>query len=325
MARRAAAVPGLSPPPASTSVAPGCVRRAANGADVDPVNTPRRSAADRPLDAHPWLEECLHAMGCRRRGRKWQCPAHGHTGEHSAALAVGTRDDGCGAWLRCHAGCPRRAVLRALALHPGHLRRPPPLSPAQWVAIHELRRDWPQLRPGAASSPAAAGYRHEAFHSYGPDHRKERLRRPSDGAKTLRWEARNPAGEWVPGLLGAREVDLPLYRESELQIAAAAGETVVLCESESSCDALRGVYATTWAGGASSIPAATLVRALSGVDLVVVPDHDAAGLACLHRLAVLLPHARVLLGAPGEDARDLYRRVGLAGFTELLRTAHATD
>ncbi|MDT7745998.1 MAG: hypothetical protein QOE59_5076 [Actinomycetota bacterium] len=72
-------------------------------------------------------------------------------------------------------------------------------------------------------------------------------------------------------------------------MAAAAGETVILCESEPSCDALRGHYATTWAGGAGS-PTEQLAS-VGAVDVVVIPDHDDAGLACLERITDVLPGA----------------------------------
>jgi len=270
----------------------------------------QRTNADAPTPDQ-WLSEVLAAMGCRRAGRKWQCPAHGHTGLHAASLAVGCRDDGRGAWVHCHAGCSVTAVLRALRLRPNHLQRPPRVTPSRYVHLQGLRRDWPELKnPG---HPSTAGYRHEAWHHYGSDHAKQRMRR-SDGTKAIRWESRNARGEWVPGLLGTHEADLPLYREDEVRMAAAAGETVVLCESESSCDALHGIYATTWAGGAGSPPLQTLARVLEGVDVVIVPDNDDAGLACLGRLTTVLAHARVLVGEPGEDARDLYDRLGLDRF-----------
>ncbi|MEJ2862169.1 hypothetical protein [Actinomycetospora flava] len=272
-----------------------------------------------PALADQWLMQVLTAMGCRRSGRKWQCPAHAHSEAHSASLVIGRRDDGHGAWVHCHAGCSVTAVLRALGLRPSHLQRPPRVSPPRYVHLKALRREWPELKhPGGRAG--AGGYRHEAWHAYGPDHAKQRLRRP-DGSKAIRWESRNGRGEWVPGLLGAREADLPLYRQDEVRMAAAAGETVVLCESESSCDALHGVYATTWAGGAGSPPLETLARALEGVEIVIVPDHDDAGLACLDRLIGALPNARVLLGRPGEDARDLHNRVGPDEFTDLLASA----
>lgn len=252
----------------------------AGTARIPAPRTPSASPNGAPTAAaHEWLTAVLDAAGLHRSGSKWQCPAHGHTEGHSASLALGPRDDGTGAWLHCHAGCHLSAVLDALGLRPAHLHRPPRITPARYVHLRGLRQDWPQLKTRLGSGPSSAGFRHEAWHSYGPDHRKERLRRPGDGAKTLRWESRNPRGEWAPGLLGTREVDLPLYREHEIVMAAGAEDTVILCESESSCDALRGYYATTWAGGAGSPPLEHLARILENVDLVIIPDHDDAGLA----------------------------------------------
>ncbi|MDD7942513.1 hypothetical protein PHK61_29280 [Actinomycetospora lutea] len=279
-----------------------------------------RGGPDTPTPfADQWLAEVLAAMGCRRSGRKWQCPAHAHTEVHSASLAIGRRDDRQGAWLHCHAGCTVAAVLRVLGLRGNHLQRPPRVTPSRYVRLKGLHQEWPALK-NPAGRAEGAGYRHEAWHSYGADHAKQRLRRP-DGSKAIHWESRNARGEWVPGLLGTREADLPLYREDEVRIAAAAGETVVLCESESSCDALRGLYVTTWAGGAGSPPLEILARVLAGVDVVIVPDNDEAGLACLDRLLEVLPEARVLLGLRGDDTRDVYARLGFDRFIGELHAA----
>jgi hypothetical protein len=287
------------------------------------VPSPRPSPEGPTQLADQWLMQVLTAMGCRRSGRKWQCPAHAHTDVHSASLVIGRRDDGHGAWLHCHAGCSSTDVLRAMRLRPAHLQRPPRVTPSRYAHLQRLHRDWPELK-NPAGHHRARGYRHEAWHPYGPDHAKQRLRSP-DGSKAIRWESRNASGEWVPGLLGTREADLPLYREDEVRMAAAAGETIVLCESESSCDALHGIYATTWAGGAASPPLHTLAAVLGDADVVIVPDHDNAGLACLERLVVAMPRARVLLGERGEDARDLYSRVGHDQFVKELGLALGAD
>lgn len=143
------------------------------------------------------------------------------------------------------------------------------------------------------------------------------------GAKECRWEALNPHGEWVPGLLGARESELPLYRESDVVMGIAAGETALLVESESSVDALRGWYATTWAGGAGSPAVDTIRRVLAEhARVVIVGDNDDAGRACAEKLARALPLARVLFSdVDGEDARDLYARVGAEEFAALVTAA----
>lgn len=184
------------------------------------------------------------------------------------------------------------------------------------------------------SSPQAAGYRHECFHYYGDRFRKERLRQPTSGRKEVRWEARHPSGgEWVPGLLGTKEAELPLYRERDLTMAIGAGEPILLVESESSADALVkvGIYATTWAGGAGSPPLDTLRRVLGDYDRVVfVADADDAGRHCGTTLATLGIVAHVVPGdavggAAGDDARDLLARLGAARLSTLVADTLDTD
>ena len=105
-------------------------------------------------------------------------------------------------------------------------------------------------------------------------------------------------------------------------MAAAAGETVVLCESESSCDALHGVYATTWAGGAGKPsagdprPGPRRTSTSSSFPTTTTPDSPAST-----RLVAVLAHSRLLIGEPGEDAKDVYARLGHHLFEQALRAA----
>lgn len=266
-----------------------------------------------------WIEGLLDALGAVRVGasgrRTWQCPAHDG---NSPALRIRVGDRA--ALIYCHAGCPTDRVLARLALRREHLFRPPPGTPERYRLARLTRLALPPMDANGDGESRPQAYRHEAFHEYGRAHRKERLRHPTTGAKTCRWEARNPAGEWVPGLLGTRECDLPLYRETEIVAAVALGELVLVVESESSVDALRGWYATTWAGGAGSPHVGALRRVLADHDRVlIVPDNDAAGLACLAELQRALPLAHVLVpDLDDEDARDLYRRLGPDAFRTLV-------
>jgi DNA primase len=90
-----------------------------------------------------------------------------------------------------------------------------------------------------------------------------------------------------------------------------------LCESESSVDALEaaGIKSTTWAGGASSPQKEALSAELKGCNILYIADNDKAGLKCLEKLEEFLPTFTnswtVLLGEPGEDARDLLFRGAL--------------
>ena len=287
------------------------------------TNNGLRSNVQTRSDAQVWVEGVLSAIGSRcspGRNGKFQCPAHARVGEHAPSLAVGTRDEG-GAWVHCHAGCSARQVCEGLGLTLDQLRRPPRVSPARWVRVRRLEVGFPA--PKAGGSPRAEGYRHERFHSYGPDVRLERLRHPVTGDKAIEWQRRNERGEWVWGLPEhTREADLPLYRENEVVAAVALGEIVLLVESESSADALAGWYATTWAGGAAAPPLQRIAELLAEHPrVVIIADADQAGRRCAARLTEVLPHAAVLISErDGEDARDLHTRLGADRFTALVET-----
>jgi hypothetical protein len=273
-------------------------------------------------DPLPWVESLLTAAGSARIGGKYQCPVHATEGEHSVSLKLARGRNG-GLLLFCHAGCDFRDILRALRLPGSVLMYPPPTDPATHARFYLRRLRFPEPRAGAGSL-SERGFRFEAEHEYGtpPIAWKMRYRHPSTGEKVLRWESVNPRGERVPGLLGRRQVDLPIYVESDVRMSLAAGETVLLVESESSADALMkiGICTTTWAGGAAD-PALDRLRDVFGgyERLVVIPDNDTAGLACLAKLrtAGLAPH--VAMPAEGQDARDLLAQLGRLQFDALIK------
>jgi hypothetical protein len=274
--------------------------------------------------ATAWLEGLLTAVGAYRFGTrgKWQCPGHGREGEHAVALAVhvGRR----GAVIHCFAGCTLDEVLGSLALRRVHLFSPPQCTPALHARLKLTGIKFPP--PKSPGTPEQRGLKFEAHHYYGEGHRKERLRHPVTGEKAISWESRDERGAWIPGLRGVKEADLPLYHETDLRLAIGAGDVIVLCESESSVDALIGcgLYASTWAGGAAS-PPRRIQAVLGGANVVIVPDYDTAGLACRDRLLELLPNAQVLLGEPGEDARDLLSRVGPNELNRLVTAAASRE
>lgn len=281
--------------------------------------------AHRSLRSHrnptAWLAGLLDATGAARVGRQWQCVVHGRSGNHAVSLSVGERKDGAGAWIYCHAGCDLRVLLDQLHLVRADLRDPPPVTPEQHAKAWRLPHVFPPPRPERHEGPLPGWVAREIVeHAYGdpaPVAWKVRERNAA-GAKRLHWESTNPHDERVPGLLGRREAELPLYRIREVRMAIGARELVVLAESESSVDALcaAGIYATTWAGGASSPPLERLTADLGGAytDVLLVPDNDDAGIACAQRIVRALPGARVQLGEPGEDARDVLARRGTRWF-----------
>jgi hypothetical protein len=179
---------------------------------------------------------------------------------------------------------------------------------------------FPVMQLHGSSGPADSKF--EAYHLYGTECRMERRRSPG-GGKTITWETKDAAGVWIPGMRGATAATLPLYRERELLQAIGANEPILLVESESSCDALKGWYATTWAGGAGSPQTDTIRRNLGDYPhVVVIGDNDPAGRECTQRLkaAGLAPHV-LFSDVDGEDACDLHRRLGPEGFTSLIHNA----
>jgi hypothetical protein len=270
-------------------------------------------------DALAWLSELLWGLGALQQGGKWQCPGHGLRGVHSPSLSMKADQSGK-VLLWCHAGCSWSDILRALYLTADALRNAPPATPQQHAAAFLPGVRFPPPKCGGGGSLAGQGYRFEVEHAYGHPAWawKLRYRHPS-GAKEIRWESLNAKGDRVPGLLGRREVDLPLYCVRDVCMGAAADEQILLVESESSVDALMkaGWYATCWAGGAGSCPVEQLRAVLSKARVVLLPDYDAAGLDVAERICKVLP-VRVVLGNPGEDARDLLKRLGPAKFRALV-------
>ena len=275
--------------------------------------------------AYEWLARLLVAVGAGTTSRApvearrsaWQCPAHD---DASPSLSLGYGRDGDRAVIYCHAGCTAAAVLEALACPLRYLFTPPPVEPEAYAAAFSGGLTFPPLV--LSSGTGTEGTLHEAFHPYGDRWRIER-RRSLSGAKTITWETRDGSGAWIPGLRGATAGTLPLYRERDVVMGVALGEVVLVVESESSVDALRGFYATTWAGGASSPQVDTLARVLGDHDrVVVIADHDGPGLDCAMRIGDALPRAVVHVPElEGEDARDLHDRLGPDAFARLIAGA----
>lgn len=274
--------------------------------------------------ATAWFHRLLDAVGSQpdAHGRR-QCPAHD---DAHPSLSLTERADGA-ARLHCFAGCRVEDILRALGCGMRQLYEPPLTPPEQFARQAKLRLRFPPVQVGHGH-PAARGYRLEAVHHYDPapgtrhriaGHQLLRWRHPTSGAKELEWETRLTGGNTRPGLLGTREHLLPLYQHRKVQLAVAINEPVLVAESESSCDALRGWCATTWAGGARAVNTTALRRQLHGYrHQILLPDRDPAGLTCAHTMLAAGLGPAVLIGEPGEDARDLHRRLGPARFQDLI-------
>jgi hypothetical protein len=262
-----------------------------------------------------------------------QCPAHE---DRHPSLSLTQRPDGA-ARLRCFAGCQLEEILQALRCGRRQLYHPPAMPPARFARYAKLRPDFPPVAL-RRRHPAGRGYRLESVHTYDPAdgtrhrvqaHRLLRWRLPSTGGKELEWETRLHTGETISGLAGTPQRHLPLYHERQVRVALSANEPVLVVESESSADALTGWCTTTWAGGAAQLNTTRLAQILRGYPhQLLIPDHDPAGLSCLHKMLNAGLGPAVLLGQAGEDARDLHQRHGPNRFTDLvehlLRAAHTT-
>ena len=111
----------------------------------------------------------------------------------------------------------------------------------------------------------------------------QKVRNPPGNAQRF-WQRRpDGKGGWINNTQGVRKV---LYRLPEVLEAIASERTILVVEGEKDADSLWriGIPATCSPDGASDIGKAAKWRmayseSLGGADIVVIPDHDAAGYA----------------------------------------------
>lgn len=266
------------------------------------------------MTAYEWLIRYLEASGAGRSGRNWQCPAHP---DGSPSLSV-SEGDGGSVLIHCFSGCSTKAVMAALGLGLGALFEAHPY-PAEKVLSLTMRK--PTFVAFAPSSGGSAGRRawgqpiSVEHHVYIRDEVRMERRRFAGAKKECRWEVR-VGRDWRYSREGEINLSaLPLYQDQQLRMALGAEEPIVLCESESSVDALldAGIYATTWAGGASNPQMGTLRQGLAGAKVLLIPDNDPPGVACGNRIIDALTDVcdlKVLWPDVKSDARDLLVQKG---------------
>ena len=249
----------------------------------------------------------------------WQCPSHP---DNDPSLSVSEGDNGR-VLINCFAGCSANQVMESLGLGMRQLFHPHS-NPAEVVLSRQQQR--PTYLPVSLSARSGSGsaYRRGAYesmihHVYIPDKVRLERCRYTGGKKACRWETKI-GGTWAYAQ-GLRLDELPLYQERQLLMGLGAGEPIVLCESESSVDAIMeaGLYATTWAGGASNPTIPTLLKYLTGSLVVWIPDNDPAGIQCSQKIkASLGSHCKLFISIPdpGKDARDLLAKVGESKFMD---------
>ncbi|CAB4970125.1 MAG: hypothetical protein F2840_16385 [Actinobacteria bacterium] len=274
------------------------------------------------MTALEWLVAYVSACGSRCSGRNWQCPAHA---DGSPSLSLSEGNDGA-VLVHCFAGCTVHQVMHALGLDLGRLFEPHVYSPESVLGWQLRKPTFAAFSPSGGSSGSKRSGRPitTVHHVYVPDAVRLERTRYAGGGKKCCWEVKD-GRDWHYAA-GLDLASLPLYEQRQMLMGASAGEPVVVCESESSVDAMlkAGIYATTWAGGAASPQLHTLKEALAGARVVLIPDNDPPGLKCGEAIADALRGVcdlATIIPDPGQDARDLLEKSEPRLFLKVLEGA----
>jgi hypothetical protein len=217
------------------------------------------------------------------------------------------------ALIYCHAGCSFEDICNSLGLSGHFMFIAHPWSAKKVFQYNPIKPSFPSMTYRSGGGRKGRMDFQIYYHPYTTNVRLERVKF-DNGEKDCRWQFKE--GEhWQYSHHGCINLEeLPLYRDSELIQAKYLDEVVVLCESESSVDSLylKGIHATTWAGGAGQVKIQCLKESLAGMRVLWIADNDKAGLECSE---VIESHIKPLasqwmsvIGEEGEDARDLLMR-----------------
>ena len=274
------------------------------------------------MTALEWLVAYVSASGSRCSGRNWQYPAHA---DGSPSLSLSEGSDGA-VLVHCFAGCTVHQVMHALGLDLGRLFEPHVYSPERALGWQLRKPTFAPFRPSGGSGGSKRSGRPitTVHHVYVPDAVRLERSRYAGGGKQCRWEVKT-GRDWHYAA-GLDLASLPLYEHRQMLMGASPGEPVVVCESESSVDAMlkAGIYATTWAGGAASPQLHTLKEALAGARVVLIPDNDPPGLKCGEAIANALRGVcdlATIIPDRGQDARDLLAKSERHLFLKVLEGA----
>jgi putative DNA primase/helicase len=211
-------------------------------------------------------DSLARALDGRRSGSCWMAKCPAHQ-DRNPSLSI--RDVDGKVLLHCHAGCTQRAVIEAL----------------------KALGLWGDSTPIQRTIVATYDYRDEAGRllyqvlRYQP---KRFLQRRPDGRGGWIWKK------------GLRQV---LYRLPEVLKAP----IVFVVEGEKDVETLRsqGFAATTNAGGADAPWLPEYTEALSGKEVILIPDRDAPGRQRVIRIArALVGQVAKLIILELEDAKD---------------------
>lgn len=250
--------------------------------------------ARRRLPLPALMGQCGHGDRAKKSAR---CPFHD---DSSNSFSVYQHDDGSWAW-KCHAGC-------------GGGDEPDWLAKLRGLTTGDACREFLKLA-GVTGAPADGPRRIDATYDYADESGVVLFQVVRFEPKTFRQRRPDSAAPdgWSWKLDGVRRV---LYRLPEIIAAVQRGETIIVAEGEKDVAALvaNGFVATCNPGGAGKwLDGYT--STLSGADVVIVADKDAAGRnharliaaklrGCARSVRIIeLPDTN---GRPVKDAADFF-------------------
>lgn len=259
------------------------------------------------MRAFDWFKDYLTIAGASNIGGNWQCPSHE---DSYPSLSIKDTTEGH-VLLFCHAGCSYKQIMESLGLGTKILFQPHFLSPKRTFELNRVKPKFKSISYRSMKRRCGKSQSYFVFHhQYTKTVRLERIKF-DDGEKICRWQIFED-GKWMySNGMSLNLNELPLYNEVEVIRGGFMGEVIVLCESESSVDAMlsEGIYATTWAGGAKSAKIERLKKVLTNQKVIWIPDNDEAGLKCSTQItAEIKPLTQkwlTLIGEPNDDAKDL--------------------
>ena len=123
-----------------------------------------------------------------------------------------------------------------------------------------------------------------------------------------------PNGKWLRGL-GPYSKDIPIYRYTEVMVAAFEGKPIFIAEGETCADALwnLGLAATTNIGGSNKwqLYEKFIKEDLEGAQIIIVPDRDVPGVVWADKVNSTFPDAMWLYPYPEKSWEILPKSQGL--------------
>ncbi|QDV91074.1 hypothetical protein RAS2_21640 [Phycisphaerae bacterium RAS2] len=271
--------------------------------------------------------------GAQQRGNGWVacCPAHD---DRHPSLSISIGNDGR-ALVRCFGGCAVETVVSKLGLKMRDLMPPGPGSGVSGKAVAPTPSGKANRRAFATAQEALGQLeRTSGPHSAGWTY-LDALGEPvgvvvrwdqRDGGKEIRPISKTESG-WV---FSAMSEPRPLFGLPQLVNQAVGSQPILVVEGEKCAEAVAGLsFLVTTSSGGSNAARKTDWRPLAGRQVVIIPDHDAAGAryaadvaACLGRIS---PPATVMTSSITGIWPDAPDSADLADYVASQRRAGKND